>query len=213
MQRMFKKYRANKKLSEIKKQFQDGSSIYICDNNGTRTKIEQMTELEEKAILDILLDGSRGKSIVSEWSEKTQQIFLHDNMPTPLWKLFLIGAGVTSLVVVAVSNIEFVRKLKIRYVELTQEYLDKNDFCFVGGKKVNISDTETAQLYGQDLYVLPFGGVVTDAFCIGKQRTTNIAIFVVQGKTPIVERVTLETIGGGSVKLIRPNGFNVVGIK
>ena len=127
--------------------------------------------------------------------------------------LVLLGLCLIVATTLLFTSGDFVKKLEIKYAELTQEYFDKNDFCFVGGKNVKISDSEVAQLYGQDLYVLPFGGVVTDAFCIGKQRTTNIAIFVVQGKTPIVERVILETIGGGSVKLIRPNGFNVVGIK
>ena len=127
--------------------------------------------------------------------------------------LVLMGLCLVVAATLLFTSGDFVKKLEIKYAELTQEYFDKNDFCFAGGKKVKISDTEAAQLYGQDLYVLPFGGVVTDAFCIGNHRTTNKAIFVIEGQKPIVEQVTLETTKNISILMIRPNGFNVVGIK
>ena len=62
------------------------------------------------------------------------------------------------------NNVDLIKKLEIRYAEISQEYFDTNGFCFAGGKKVRISDTETAELYGEDLFVLPFGGVINNAF-------------------------------------------------
>ncbi len=108
------------------------------------------------------------------------------------------------------NNVDLIKKLEIRYAELSQEYIDSNDFCFAGGKKVRISDTETAELYGEDLFVLPFGGIINNAFCIGKQRATNTAIFIVAGQNPIVEQVTLKKSDRLSIKVIRPNGYNIV---
>lgn len=109
------------------------------------------------------------------------------------------------------TNGDFINKLEIQFAELSQEHLDTNGFCFFG-KKVKISDTETAQLYGQDSVDVFFGDTVKNAFCIGMQKTSNTAIFVLEDKKPIKEQVTLETING-SVKVIRPNGYAIVGLK
>lgn len=117
--------------------------------------------------------------------------------------------GITALLFA--NSGDFINKLEIQFAELNQEHLDKNGFCFLGNK-VKISDTETAQLYGQDSVDVFLGDTVKNAFCIGMKKTTNTAIFIVEGAKPIREEVTLETING-SVKVIRPNGYVVVGLK
>ena len=122
------------------------------------------------------------------------------------------GLCLIALTALLLSNSgDLVKKLEIQFAELNQEHLDKNGFCYFD-KKVKISDTETAQLYGQDSVDVFFGDTVKNAFCIGMKKTSNTAIFIVEGTKPIKEEVTLETING-SVKVIRPNGYVVVGLK
>ena len=217
---MLKTRKANKKLSEIKNRFQDGATIYICEQNGTRTKIEQMGSQEEKDILEILLDGSSGKLILAEgeMSNEARQAFLKDNdLSTKGPILVAVALTLIFVVAVAIFNPYKQNSFRIPFFSWTIEFrkhmdkiIEENmpDLCMVNGNvQVKISDDQVAYTYGEDR-LIDANHREVKGFCIQKNNQEKIIKFILENGEHIKEIVAIER-HDGQVIMKRSNGYIV----